>query len=142
MPGLELITDKLIKMKEYLSQLKKTAPDTYQDYLKDSVPKYAIERLIQLTVDLALDINNIILSYLKKPPASDYFNSFIDLAECGVLEEKFALIIAPSTGLRNRLIHEYETINDRIVFESIGETIEQYTFYMREINKYINRFLS
>lgn len=139
MPGLELITDKLIKMKEYLNQLKKIAPDTYQDYLKDLVSKYAVERLIQLIVDLALDINNIILAYLQKPPASDYFNSFIDLAECRVLNESFAVKIAPSTGLRNRLVHEYETINDRIVFESISETIEQYTLYMKEINKYIEQ---
>lgn len=139
MPGLELVTEKLIKMKDYLNQLKKFTPSTYQDYLKELLPKYAVERLIQLIVDLALDINNIILSYLKKPPAADYFNSFIDLAECGVLEDTFAIKIAPSTGLRNRLIHEYEAINDRIVFESIDETIEQYTFYMKEINKYINR---
>ena len=47
--------------------------------------------------------------------------------------------IAPSTELRNRLVHEYETINDQIVFESISETIGQYTLYMREINKYIEQ---
>ena len=99
------------------------------------ISKYAVERLIQLIVDLALDINNIILAYLQKPPASDYFNSFIDLAECGVLPESLAVKIAPSTGLRDRLVHEYETINDRIVFESISETIEQYIIYMKEINK-------
>jgi uncharacterized protein YutE (UPF0331/DUF86 family) len=138
MPGLELVTEKLIKMKDYLNQLKNFSPSTYQDYIKDLLPKYAVERLIQLIVDLALDINNIILSHLKRPPASDYFNSFIDLAECGVLEDSFATKIAPSTGLRNRLIHEYEAINDWIVFESIDETIEQYTLYMKEINKYIN----
>ncbi len=123
MPGLEIINDKLIKMKDYLGQLKKLSPNTYEDYVKDLITKYAVERLIQLIVDLALDINNIILSYLKRPPAADYYNSFIDLAENGVLDETFAVKIAPSTGLRNRLIHEYETVNDRIVFESIKETI-------------------
>jgi uncharacterized protein YutE (UPF0331/DUF86 family) len=138
MPGLELVTEKLIKMKDYLNQLKNFLPSTYQDYIKDLLPKYAVERLIQLIVDLSLDINNIILAYLKRPPASDYFNSFIDLAEYGVLEDSFATKIAPSTGLRNRLIHEYEAVNDRIVFESIDETIEQYTLYMKEINQYIN----
>ena len=139
MPGLEIINDKLIKMKDYLGQLKKLSPNTYEDYVKDLITKYAVERLIQLIVDLALDINNIILSYLKRPPAADYYNSFIDLAENGVLDETFAVKIAPSTGLRNRLIHEYETVNDRIVFESISETIDQYTVYMKQINKFLKR---
>ena len=139
MPGIEIINDKLIKMKDYLGQLKKLSPNTYEDYVKDLITKYAVERLIQLIVDLALDINNIILSYLKRPPAADYYNSFIDLAENGVLDETFAVKIAPSTGLRNRLIHEYETVNDRIVFESIKETIHQYTVYMREIHNFLKR---
>lgn len=69
MPGFELITGKLIKMKEYLNQLKKIAPGTYRDYLKDLVPKYAVERLIQLIVDLALDINNISEYYCLYSPA-------------------------------------------------------------------------
>lgn len=138
MPSRELITEKLIKMKEYLNQLQKLSPASYEDYTKDLVSKYAVERLIQLIVDLALDINNIILSFHKKPPAADYYSSFIDLAECRVLTEQFAYEIAPSTGLRNRLIHEYEEINDAIVFNSIGQTIELYTLYIKEINRFMN----
>ncbi|MCM8901062.1 DUF86 domain-containing protein [Caldicoprobacter algeriensis] len=98
-----------------------------------------MERLIQLIVDLALDINNILLSYMGKPPASDYFNSFIELAECGVLDSKFAADIAPSSGLRNRLVHEYDKINDKIVYESIDKIIDMYVLYMQAINKFINR---
>lgn len=139
MPNRELITEKLIKMKEYLDQLQKFTPTSYEDYMKDLVSKYAVERLLQLIVDLALDINNIILSSLKKPPAADYFSSFIDLAECRALDEAFAYKIAPSTGLRNRLIHEYEEINDAIVFKSINQTIELYTLYIKEINRFANQ---
>jgi uncharacterized protein YutE (UPF0331/DUF86 family) len=139
MPSQELITEKLLKMKEYLEQLQKFTPNSYEDYVKDLISKYAVERLLQLIVDLALDINNIILSALKNPPAADYFSSFVDLAECQVLDETFAYKIAPSTGLRNRLIHEYEEINDAIVFKSISQTIELYTLYIKEINRSANQ---
>jgi uncharacterized protein YutE (UPF0331/DUF86 family) len=138
MQSQELITEKLIKMKEYLDQLQKFTPSTYDKYINDLISKYAVERLLQLIVDLALDINNIILAALKKPPASDYFSSFINLAECRVLDEAFAYQIAPSTGLRNRLIHEYEEINDAIVFKSISQTVELYTLYLKEINRFTN----
>jgi uncharacterized protein YutE (UPF0331/DUF86 family) len=139
MPTRELITEKLIKMKEYLDQLQKFTPASYEDYLQDLVSKYAVERLLQLIVDLALDINNIILSALKNPPAADYFSSFTDLAEYHVLNAEFAYKIAPSTGLRNRLIHEYEEINDAIVFKGISQTIELYTLYIKAINRFANQ---
>lgn len=56
----------LYEEKDGFLRFKLKASSTYQDYVKDLLPKYAVERLIHLIVDLALDINNIILSYLKK----------------------------------------------------------------------------
>jgi uncharacterized protein YutE (UPF0331/DUF86 family) len=137
MPGIEVIVEKLIKMKEYIEQLKKIKPGSYQEYLHNVTVKFAVERIIQLIVDLALDINNIILAYHKKPPAADYFNSFIDLGECDVIDRTFAVEIAPSTGLRNRLVHEYEKINDEIVYRSIEKVCKMYGNYMVLINKFL-----
>jgi uncharacterized protein YutE (UPF0331/DUF86 family) len=37
------------------------------------------------------------------------------------------------------LIHEYEDINDAIVFKSISQTVEQYTIYIKEINRFANK---
>lgn len=139
MPVQDLVVEKIIKMKEYLDHLDKIAPQSYREYLDDSVKKFAVERLIQLLVDQALDLNNIILAHIKKPPATDYFSSFINLAENHILEESFARQIAPSTGLRNRLVHEYERINEEIVFQSIGRMIKLYNLYMQEINKFVNK---
>ncbi len=137
MPAQEIIVEKLLKMKEYIHQLKVIRPASYEEYLQSLTTKYAVERLLQLIVDLALDINNIILSYKGKPAAADYFNSFIDLTDCNVLEPAFATQIAPSSGLRNRLVHEYEEINNQIVYNSIEKTIDMYVLYMKEIKKVI-----
>jgi uncharacterized protein YutE (UPF0331/DUF86 family) len=116
MPAQEIIVEKLLKMKEYIHQLKVIRPASYEEYLQSLTTKYAVERLLQLIVDLALDINNIILSYKGKPAAAQ---------------------IAPSSGLRNRLVHEYEEINNQIVYNSIEKTIDMYVLYMKEIKKVI-----
>jgi uncharacterized protein YutE (UPF0331/DUF86 family) len=133
-----VVKEKLLKLKGYLDDLQTMKPISMEVYVRDHSLKYAVERVLQLIVDLALDINNMLLTQNKKPPAADYFNSFLDLAECGVLERDFALAIAPSTGLRNRLVHEYEQINHRIVYESIAQVISVYTDYLRKINAYID----
>lgn len=74
---------------------------------------------------------------MKKPPANDYFNSFIDLIELDILDHDFAYNIAPSTGLRNRLVHEYESINDKIVYESIDKVTVFYSKYVSVINRFV-----
>jgi len=132
-----ILTDKIIKMEQYLTELEEIQPDNYSEYISSKKDKYAVERLLQLIVDLALDINNIIIKDADKPPASDYYNSFIELIEIGVLNEKFAYEIAPSTGLRNRLVHEYENVDDKIVFESIDKTYNYYIKYIKEISEYM-----
>ncbi len=108
-----------------------------EDYLKDITKRRAIEREIQLIVECATDINNMILKKLKQGPSKDYFNSFIDLAENGILEMDFALSIAPSTGLRNILVHEYEEVDDVIVYKSIQNVLNYYLGYIDKISKYL-----
>jgi len=52
-----------------------------------------------------------------------------------ILPSDFALRLAPCTGMRNRLVHEYDQINDRIVFDSIPkllEMVDQYINYLRD----------
>lgn len=135
MPGQEVITEKLLRLLQYLQQLEDTQPDTYDRYASDLTRRLASERLIQLIVDIALDINNLMLSAHRCAPASDYFNSFIDLAEAGVLDATFAVSIAPSTSIRNRLVHEYEKTDDRIVFASIPKFLALYRQYADFINQ-------
>lgn len=111
---------------------------TLETYQNQVLTKRAVEREIQLIVECATDINNMILKKLKIGPARDYFNSFLDLAENQVLEMDFALKIAPSTGLRNILVHEYEKIDDGIVFQSIANILSYYRQYLKIISDYLD----
>lgn len=135
MSAAEIITEKLLKMKKYVKELESIKPADYDSYVQNLTTRYAVERLMQLIVDLALDINNIILSQKGKPAAVDYFNSFMDLVDCAVLTPDFAGQIAPSTGLRNRLVHEYEEVDNNIVYNSIDKTIDMYGRYITEIKR-------
>jgi transposase len=98
----------LIKYYNEFQQL--TNGITINDYIDNIVIKRAIERVMQLIVECATDINNMILKKQGKGPSRDYYNSFIDLAENNVMDMEFAVRIAPSTGLRNILVHEYQKI--------------------------------
>lgn len=139
MPSNDTINEKLLYLAKYIGQLGEFKPKTYDVYRSNIQVKYAIERIVQLIVDTTLDINNFLLARAKKPAASDYFNSFIDLSECGALDQSLAFAIAPSTGLRNRLVHEYEAVNDEIVYKSIDKNIELYKRYLVAVSEFIKQ---
>lgn len=133
----EIIVNKLIKMEEYISELEEFKPETYSEYKNDQLKRYAIERLIQLIIDLALDVNNILIKKSEHYPAQDYFSSFLELVDLEILPEEFARDIAPSTGIRNRLVHEYEKVNDKLVYQNLDKLIKYYLDYIKYVNQNI-----
>ena len=125
----------LIEYYKEFNQLTETL--TLETYNKNIMVKRSVEREIQLIVEIATDINNMILKKIDRSPSKDYYNSFIDLAENNVVNMDFALKIAPSTGLRNILIHEYEKIDDKIVYNSLKNVKMLYLKYIDIISKYL-----
>jgi len=134
----EIIINKLIKMEKYISELEKFKPETFNEYKKDQLKRYAIERLIQLIIDLALDVNNILIKKSDRYPAQDYYSSFLELIDLEILSEEFAKDIAPSTGIRNRLVLEYEEVDNKVVYQNLDKLIKYYLSYIKYINKRIS----
>lgn len=133
-----VICKKLKQLAFYYQELEQIAAGlTFDNYREQIIIKRAIERDIQLIVECATDINNMILKQLSKGPAKDYFNSFIELANNQVIEMDFALKLAPSIGLRKILVHEYEKIDDLIVFKSIANVLTFYRQYPQIIAAYL-----
>ena len=135
----ELVNRKLSQLVEYLTALTPLQSLSYTDYLQQPLPRYAAERLLQLLVDTAVDINAHCIVELTGTPPQDYYDSFIKAAQAGVLSVVFALSIAQSTGLRNRLVHQYEAIDHAIVHSAIAGAITQYTEYCRHIITFLDR---
>ena len=133
----EILVNKLIKMEEYISDLEEFKPQTYNEYKNDQLKRYGVERLIQLIIDLALDVNNILIKRADKYPANDYFSSFLKLVDLEILPEEFARDIAPSTGIRNRLVHEYEKVNDKVVYQNLDKLVKYYLEYIKYVNQNI-----
>ena len=131
----ELIHRKLTKLIQYLDELKAIKDYTLEEYLDNYFIKRTTERLIQLIVEVATDINGHIIVEEGHNPPHNYYQSFIKLGQLNLINEELATKLAPSTGLRNRIVHEYEEINDQIVFESVERALKLYSQYIKEIKK-------
>ena len=67
----------------------------------------------------------------------DYYGGFVKLGDLGCPTTELALSLAPSAGLRNRLVHEYESLDDAKVKASIGALRGQYPCYVQSVESYL-----
>ncbi len=135
----ETIIRKLSRLKGYLQELNTFQSLTWDDYISSFQNRRTVERLIQLIVDVAVDINMHAVVDEGRTPPSDAYNSFIDGSRVGLIPMDFAQQIAPSTGERNIIVHEYELIDDALVYQSIGETLLLYEQYIKHVLAYLDK---
>ena len=119
-----------------LRPLARLRADEYRARLYE---RKAAERLLQEAIEAALDINAHLIAELGREVPEDYYGGFIKLADLGVLTPDLARSLAPSAGLRNRLVHEYDTIDDAKVLGAIATTLELYPRYIQAIEAYLGK---
>ena len=135
----ELVIRKLVKLKEYLEELRPLTQYTFSEYQQNNLVKRSSERILMLVVEVASDINSHFCVKLFKKPPTSYFDSFLMMGELKILDDAFAKRLAQSAGLRNRLIHEYEDIDDETVHSLLTEAINDYTKYIEIVKNFINK---
>jgi len=137
----EFTKRKVKLIQEELVHLEDFADLSFDDIAKDLTKLAAMERFLERIITRAIDINQHILA--EKGRGAEgvrrYEETFTDLAGLGVYSEEFAKAIAPSAGLRNRLVHEYDNVDEKIVYNSVGDALSQYAQYCDFILKYIEK---
>ncbi len=132
-----VIRRKLINLAGYVSELEPFRTYTFEQYTSNYFIRRTGERLIQLIVENMVDINSLLILGYNHAPPKDYFTSFTILGELGILPPDFASELASSTGMRNRIVHEYDKIENRIVFESIPKLLDMVMVYTGLINNFL-----
>ncbi|MBI4599736.1 DUF86 domain-containing protein [Candidatus Uhrbacteria bacterium] len=100
---------------------------------------YAVERVIQLIVDEVIDMNNHLISALAFSVPDDFQSTFRVLADNNIVSEKLAERLAPIVGLRNRLVHRYETVDRELMLRMIGREKEDIQDYVAVIERMVER---
>lgn len=133
----EIVLARLRLINKYIRTLEEFSTLSLDVYLEDFRQQLIVERLLQLMTQAAIDINDHILSHLNPGNSNTNFEAFIELGKYNVISSELAKQIAPSSGLRNRLVHEYDDIEPRQVFRAISFALQQYPIYVEQINSYL-----
>ncbi len=134
----EILQNRLSLLLGYLEEFQEFINIKYDDYLQSNKNRRTVERLIELIVECASDIAGNILNNYNVIPES-YYQSFSLLGEKGIFDKQFSKELAKFGGLRNRIIHEYGSYKDEIVFSQIKPCFEAFKQFYQEINRYIKQ---
>lgn len=133
-----IVRRKLRRIRQNLATLAGiTAQMSLAMYTTDEVRRRAVERLLQETIDTAVDINNHLLRAAGLPPSEDLFGSFVDVGRAGILEVELGLSLAPAAGLRNRIVHEYDELDDAQILRAAEEAPERFGSFLIAIEAYL-----
>lgn len=134
----EIIRRKLAVIIENLEALEAVRNMTVDEYREDVYKRKATERLLQELIEAAIDINTRIVVQTGGAAPDDYYQSFLKAGSLKIIPADLAGRLAPSAGLRNRLVHEYDSLDHSMVLEAVGMAEELYPEYIKEIEGYIS----
>lgn len=123
---------------DYLNELRPLAALTLDEFLSDRYKTRAAERVLEITIQAALDINNHLLKEQFKVVRKSNSDGFLELRKFNVLPSQLAQDMHESGGFRNRLAHHYYAVDPEIVFQIIFEALNQYPEYIQQIENFLD----
>jgi uncharacterized protein YutE (UPF0331/DUF86 family) len=112
----EIVTKKLEQIDTLLKELNGFTASSFEEFEKNIADLRASERVFQLIVDTASDINAELLLEKGHRAPDTYRQSFLFLAEAGIIGASLAQQLAESAITRNILVHEYDVDEDNEKF--------------------------
>ena len=135
----ELVTRKMLLIARDLTALDPIVQKSLADYLASPIDEILVERYLERIIGRMIDINYHLITESEHPPPADYYESFIQLGRLGLLDPDFAGRIAACAGVRNRIVHEYDELDPRKVYEALQRASRDIPAYLRTIDEYVQR---
>lgn len=115
--------DKLNHCKSSLNYLNEWIKNKEYYINIEPMRKYAIYKVVTELVEALSDVIAMILKDLKHGPKEDFLN-FEKASELDIIDMKQSEILIRSKGLRNRVVHDYNGLNDDTALLSIFDLLD------------------
>lgn len=131
------INEKLNVLAGYLVILKGFGKVTAEELKKDVIKRGAVERYLQLSAEVVLDVAGQLIAEFRFRTPEDYKESILILGEKGVLPKNFAKSFAEIAGFRNILVHDYLKIDYKKVADNLNKRLGDFEKFSQAVAKYL-----
>lgn len=135
----EVVRRKLAVLQNALAAFEQSGSIDLDAYRRDFWRRKGTERVLQEMIEAGMDIASHILVQTGRAAPADGRPGFLELGSATVISPELARALAPAVGLRNRLLHEYEEIDDRIVLGAVNQAQSLFPRFIVEIERFLAR---
>ncbi|MBS3139947.1 DUF86 domain-containing protein [Candidatus Woesearchaeota archaeon] len=112
---------------------------SWQEYKKKSEYEALAERYLERIIGRMIDINFHLIIESGHAPPEDYFSSFRMLGELRIISHDLAKRFARLAGLRNRLAHEYDAIDEKKIYNELKNVSKELPVYLTAVEKFSDK---
>ena len=135
-----LIERKLALLVAYLDELRPLVEGAPQASVSGNVTRRAIERLVQVIVEVTADTNDLLVVALGRPQPQSTRDGFRAMVSANVLPESVtSRFVASYVGLRNRIVHDYDTLTPLLVERAATRLLQDGTEYCVHIKAWLEK---
>ncbi len=136
----KFIKRKIELIENDMTDLEKLSKYSFQEIVSDFLKQNTVERILEKIITRAIDINQHLIAELggkEVESPKSYRETFLRLADLGVYSNDFAEDICKSTGTRNILVHEYDSVDYSRVYASVADCLKDYQKYCEYVLRFI-----
>ena len=127
----ELLRRRLVALDDYVRRLLRLCRTRESDYVSDSNVRDLAARYLHLAVEAAIDVgNHWNCAAGRRTPESNQ-DSFVVLQEAGELHPALSKRLQDWAGFRDVLVHDYLTLDHRIVHRKIRRDLGDFDAFRR-----------
>lgn len=128
-----IIENKLRILEEKLTEIQSWEIPSFEALQQSSLLQNALERALQVSIEVMIDISERILALNRIPPLRSASENILKLQEMGILTGR------PEYGemvrFRNFIVHRYEHIDLEILYSILKNRLHLFREFIREIRE-------
>jgi uncharacterized protein YutE (UPF0331/DUF86 family) len=127
----------LADIKANICDLRDAGDITWEVYRTDKRARRYIERTLHITIEACIDVAQHIISDEGLREPMSYRDTFVILAEHGILRATDLPKFENIASFRNLIVHYYERIDDAVVFGVFKENLSDFDLFVDRIVEYL-----
>lgn len=130
-----IISGKLANLEQRLTQLRSWELGTLEQFRENWLVRSAVERALQVAVEIMIDIGERILAIEGRTPDPTSAGNLRILAEVGAIRS--AETYARMVRFRNFIVHRYEYVDPDVLYDIVQNHLCDFTTFETEIKSFI-----
>ena len=134
----ERILAKMDELDSYIKEIKEISPRSFEEY-REIEKKRSCERLLQVSIEVVIDICNLLVSGLRLGLPAEEDDLFGKLLKAKIISKGMREKLREMKGFRNILVHEYTHVDDELVYEAVKSRLRDFDAFKKKVLQFMEK---